>query len=404
VIVTTGDELLVARTARAVALRVAVLVGLAMSVLVGVVVLVVARQQDAATDSMLRHAVVTVDDVGDPPPGSWVVIATGSAVEISPGLPAEAKPSLTALRAEAGRALQLRTVRAGELQLRVVTARTSSGTVQVVLDRRPLLADRGRLERAMAVALAAGLVFAALLGAVAGRRAVRPLAEALGLQRSFVADASHELRTPLTLLSTRAQVLKRDLAGTGLSQGLLNDADGVVHDIQRLGHVVEDLLVAADPRGEDLSNPLDLIGVVDGVIESALAHAAARGVELVPLFPTGALSIQVAGSAAALRRAVLALVDNAIDHTPSGGRVTVGLRVEGGQARLAVTDTGPGVSPANASTVLRRFHSGGHRAGRNHYGLGLALTNDVANRHGGRLRLLPSETGSTFELSLPVRR
>jgi two-component system OmpR family sensor kinase len=68
----------------------------------------------------------------------------------------------------------------------------------------------------------------------------------------------------------------------------------------------------------------------------------------------------------------------------------------------AVSDTGPGIGPEAAQRVLRRFESGGHRAGRAHYGLGLALTHDVANRHGGQLRLAPSQVGATFELVLPA--
>ena len=62
---------------------------------------------------------------------------------------------------------------------------------------------------------AVGVLLAAGAGWVIGRRAVQPLAEALSLQRRFVTDASHELRTPLTVLHTRAQILRRRLAGTG---------------------------------------------------------------------------------------------------------------------------------------------------------------------------------------------
>jgi len=60
------------------------------------------------------------------------------------------------------------------------------------------------------------------------------------------------------------------------------------------------------------------------------------------------------------------------------------------------------VAEAVVDSALRRFDSGGHRAGRAHYGLGLALTHDVANRHGGQLRLAPGEVGATFELALPA--
>ena len=95
----------------------------------------------------------------------------------------------------------------------------------------------------------------------------------------------------------------------------------------------------------------------------------------------------------ALRRAVLALVDNAIDHTPDGGEVRVAVRRAGRDVVLVVSDTGPGIRPEDAERVLRRFDSGGHRSGRAHYGLGLALTHDVANRHGGQLRLVRSDVG-----------
>jgi signal transduction histidine kinase len=109
----------------------------------------------------------------------------------------------------------------------------------------------------------------------------------------------------------------------------------------------------------------------------------------------------VQGFAPALRRAVLALVENAIDHTPPLGEVLVRTRRERGAVIVSVSDTGPGIDPGAAHDVLRRFHSGGQRAGRAHYGLGLALTHDVANRHGGQLRLAASGVGATFELVLP---
>jgi two-component system OmpR family sensor kinase len=98
---------------------------------------------------------------------------------------------------------------------------------------------------------------------------------------------------------------------------------------------------------------------------------------------------------------VLALVENAIDHTPPQGAVLVRTRRDRRDVIVSVSDTGPGIDPRAAHDVLRRFHSGGQRAGRAHYGLGLALTHDVANRHGGQLRLAPGDVGATFELVLP---
>ena len=92
-----------------------------------------------------------------------------------------------------------------------------------------------------------------------GRRAVRPLAQALALQRDFVADASHELRTPLTLLSTRAQLLARSLQDTDVGGDIREDSRGVVRDTSRMVAVVDDLLLAADAGAPGpIAVPVDL--------------------------------------------------------------------------------------------------------------------------------------------------
>jgi two-component system OmpR family sensor kinase len=396
-----GDEVLVRRAAREVAIQVAALVAVAMLLLVVLVTIVVVRGQAGAADDLLRNTVRTADDVGDPPSGIWLVMDTAKGLEKTPGLPGELDAALAGLRGSAGTAVRLSNVREDdEAEYRVATVRRDGRPVQAVLDLTTTHQQRTRLLQAMGFATVVGLVFAALLGVLLGRRAVRPLARALALQRTFVADAGHELRTPLTLLSTRAQVLDRALQRSDLSEEVLRDSRGVVEDTQRLGEVVEDLLVAADPRSEESREPVDLNRLAGSVADSARAHATAAGVTL--LHGATDEDCTVLGSHIALRRAVLALVDNAIDHTPDGGEVRVAVRRAGREAILLVSDTGPGIRPEDAERVLRRFDSGGHRSGRAHYGLGLALTHDVANRHGGQLRLVRSDTGAAFELVLPA--
>jgi two-component system OmpR family sensor kinase len=396
-----GDEVLVRRAAREVAVRSAALVGVTMLLLIVLVTIVVVRGQAGAADNLLRSTLRTADDVGDPPPGVWLVMDSPTGVEITPGLPPELKADLAGLRRNAGSSPQLTSAKLDDAaEYRVATGIRDGRPIQAVLDLTTSHQERTRLLQAMGVASAAGLIFAALLGILLGRRAVRPLARALALQRAFVADAGHELRTPLTLLSTRAQVLDRALQGSGLSDELLRDSRGVVQDTQRLGEVVEDLLVAADPRGEEDHQPVDLAQIAEAVADSARAHATEVRVRL--SWQTTGVGSTVLGSAGAIRRAVLALVDNAVDHTPRDGEVRIEVRRSGRDVVLAVSDTGPGIRPEEAERVLRRFDSGGHRSGRAHYGLGLALTHDVANRHGGQLRLVNSKIGATFELVLPA--
>ncbi|MGW6194589.1 sensor histidine kinase [Kribbella sp. NPDC055110] len=395
-----GDEVLVRRAAREVAVQAAALVAVAMLLLIALVTLVVVRGQASAEDDLLRSAVATADDVGDPPAGTWLVMAGPSGTTTSPGLPEELLPELAALRARATGQVSLITLENDDGQFRVASGVVNDKRVQAVLNLATAHKDRVRMLQAMGLAAALGLLLAGLLGVLIGRRAVRPLAQALTLQRAFVADAGHELRTPLTLLSTRAQVLGRALRRTGASDEVLGDADGVVEDTRRLAGVVDDLLAAADPRGADNYEPVDLVGIARDVADAAGAHADEAGVRLRWTADTDAA--RALGSPSAIRRATIALVDNAIDHTPSGGEVRITVRRHRGDVILAVSDTGPGIGPEAAQRVLRRFDSGGHRSGRKHYGLGLALAHDVANRLGGQLRLAPSDLGATFELVLPA--
>ena len=371
-----------------------------MLLLVALVTLVVVRGQDSSTDTLLRTTAASADDVGDPPHGSWIVISRGPQLSVSPGLPAAVSARLAGLRQSPP---AVRTVVTGHGdEYRVLTKARSGSIIQVVLDLRPQREERERLFKAMAAAALISLLVAAGLGVVLGRRAVRPLAQALTLQRTFVADASHELRTPLTLLSTRVQLLDAQLRAGRLDPQALEDSRGVVADVHRLGEVVEDLLVAADPRQDDQHVRVDLGALITEVASSAAAHATEAEVTLSVVLPDDPSGLSVTGSPVGLRRAVLALADNAIDHTPTQGVVTLAVRRHRRTVVVAVSDSGPGIAPAAVEQVFRRFHSGGQRSGRAHYGLGLALTHDVANRHGGELRLAPSQTGTTFELVLPV--
>ncbi|WP_435156981.1 sensor histidine kinase [Amycolatopsis sacchari] len=384
------------RTALAAGLQSALAVAITVGVLCGVAVLIVLRSQQADQNSLLTTTVERTDDVTDPPAGVWLAIERYGHLDLTPGLPAEAldRNALTATAADGTTRTSDVSVRHGEY--RTLTQRRGDEVVQAVLDLHPAHVERERLIKALLVTGAVGLVLAAAAGAWSGRRALVPLARALSLQRRFVADAGHELRTPLTLLTTRAQLLRRHAAGTPLE----SEVDELVTDARHLTGILEDLLLAADPREDRSRQRTDFAATVRDAVTAARPAATERGVQL-DLADAGPAPVD--GTETALRRAVTALLDNGIRHATS--TVTVAVRASGKHVTLTVTDDGTGIDPEVMPTLFTRFAPGpaGHApADRRRHGLGLALVSEIAARHGGSVSAHNAHGhGAVLRLSLP---
>jgi two-component system, OmpR family, sensor kinase len=118
---------------------------------------------------------------------------------------------------------------------------------------------------------------------------------------------------------------------------------------------------------------------------------------------TGDSRAVVRGSKSSLRRAVLALVDNAIDH--AAAVVSVDVRADRGTCRIAVSDDGPGIDENVLPRMFERFASAREpSSSRRHYGLGLALVADVAAAHGGKVTAgrRADGPGAVLTLTLPL--
>jgi signal transduction histidine kinase len=398
------DERLVRRTALRIGLQTAAAVAVTVVVLCAVAILVVLQSQRDVQNALLNTAIARADDVNDPPAGVWLVVEHAGQRTVSPGLPA-GFPDETAIRITAADQTNRATdVTVGGREYVVHTQPHGGGVVQAIMDLRSSHVDRDRLLNALLISGAVGLVLAGAVGAWLARRAVSPLLQALAVQRRFVADASHELRTPLTLLSTRAQLLRRRLK-QGTDPGSTGaDADGLVDDAARLTTILEDLLLAADPREEVPQQRVDLRLLVKQAADAAQPAAQERGVRLT--VEGRADPIHLNGFESGLRRAVTALLDNGIRHARAAVRIVVG--VENGQARVDVEDDGPGIDPAIVPSIFNRFAStpdDGAAAGRRRYGLGLALVSEIAARHGGSVTAHTSRGGgATLRLLLPLDR
>lgn len=286
----------------------------------------------------------------------------------------------------------------------VLTVSRDDAVVQVAVNLFELHQERERILGALGFGGAVGVLLSAVLGALLAHRAVQPMATALSLQRRFVADAGHELRTPLTLLSTRAQLVRRRVSLTrDPADGLMvRDLDGIVADTRALTDILEELLLAADTRTPVPQEPVDLTAVVNAVVSAAQAAAEASQISLRLESTEG--STLSAGAPMALKRAVTALIDNALTHAEH--QVEVSLEPRGAQVAITVSDDGPGISDTTLPRMFHRFSSDRDSpdAAARHYGLGLSLVSEIALRHGGTVsaenRAAPHH-GAVLTLLLP---
>ena len=251
-----------------------------------------------------------------------------------------------------------------------------------------------------------GLLGIIALGATSwylARRAAQPLAAALEVQRSFVADASHELRTPLTTLTSRIQLAEHRAARGG-------DVGGALADLRRdaavMDAVLTDLLVTAESAGTTGADA-HAAATVGAAAREAASVLAPRAAEAdVSVAVEVADELVVAADAVALQRALTALLDNALRFAPRGSTVEVSAVVVGRRVDIRVVDHGPGIRGIDPEHVFDRFaraEGAGDGSGRRGFGLGLALVRDLAHRFGGTVAVEEtSASGTTFLLSLPA--
>jgi two-component system OmpR family sensor kinase len=282
---------------------------------------------------------------------------------------------------------------------------------QLPIGRPRVYVDAGDLVQALILIGIGAVVFAGVVSWIIARRAVTPLGTALRLQRQFVADASHELRTPLAVLDARIQVLERRLrsAAPAEPEETAKTVAELRTDSKALIDIVNDLLLAAGGTDETGSHdPVSVAPIAQEALDSLRILAAERHVALV--LDAGDDEILVRMPSTSLRRAVVALVDNAVTHSPEGGTVTVRLRREGARLVLTVTDEGAGITGITPERVFERFaHAPAQEVtatrvpARPSFGIGLALVREIAQRQGGRVFVAEtSATGTSIRFDVPA--
>jgi heavy metal sensor kinase len=218
--------------------------------------------------------------------------------------------------------------------------------------------------------------------------------------RRFAADAAHELRTPLTVLKGEVEVALRAERSSEEYRRVLTSS---LEEVERLTRLAEDLLLLSRfaARTPPPRSRVELDAVLVDAFDVGVRLGQAQGVAV---RPGEVCPAAVEGDAAALRRAIVNLVDNAVKYTPAGGKVELSLGCADGRAAIVVSDTGIGIDPADGQRVFEPFvrldtpmpEAGGA-------GLGLAIARSIVRAHGGTITVESRlGAGSTFTIYLPL--
>ena len=219
-------------------------------------------------------------------------------------------------------------------------------------------------------------------------------------QRRFIADVGHELRTPLTVIKGNVDLMRRMGCSDDESLG------GIESEVDRLTRLVGDLLLLA--QAESGKIPLDRrIVELDTLLLEALHQMQVLARDRLNLRLGEIDQVLVCGDQDRLKQVIVNLVGNAIQYTPEGGEVVVGLSKSSGQAKLTVNDTGPGIPAEDLPHVFERFYRGEKSRTRSRngkgFGLGLSIAYWIVRNHEGRIEVNSKEgQGTTFCVWLPL--
>lgn len=224
------------------------------------------------------------------------------------------------------------------------------------------------------------------------------------LRRELVANISHDLRTPLTSLRGYLETL-------ALKQSSLTDADrhryleGAIRQADRLNRLVSDLFELARLESGTQEMEIEALALAElahDAVQQFRLQARERGVELLVQVPDGPAMVE--GDMGLLARVLDNLIDNGLQHTPAGGRVSLGLRETRQWVSVEVVDTGCGISPDDLPYVFDRFFRDQERdLTGDHAGLGLAITKRIVELHGGTIDVESQlDRGTKFSVTLPA--
>jgi two-component system phosphate regulon sensor histidine kinase PhoR len=235
-------------------------------------------------------------------------------------------------------------------------------------------------------------------------RDISPRKKTERLKNQFLSIVAHELRTPVTAIKAFATILYRGMRGAPPPEHvpILKD---MLSQSDRLGHEIDKVICLGRLDAADFTPDVEVVKaakLLKQVMPPFEAEAKEKNLSL--LVTDESDDVKVNADILDIRRALRALIENAVKFTPEGGEIEVSLTVEEDVVVFLVRDTGIGIAPNSQTTIFEKFIQLENPLTRQYggSGLGLSFAAAIVESHGSTISVESApEEGSTFRFSLP---
>lgn len=224
------------------------------------------------------------------------------------------------------------------------------------------------------------------------------------LRRELVANVSHDLRSPIASIQGYLETIQ--MKGETITKEELNSYFGtVLSNTQKLNRLIDDLFELSKLDAEEVTPNLENISMaelIQDLVQQFNPIAEKNGVTLEAEFPRNPNAL-IEADISLMNRALTNLIDNAIQHTPKGGKVTISSIKRGEDFVVEISDTGCGISEEDLPHIFDRFYQADKsRSQKQGAGLGLAIAHKIFSLHGAEVMVSSIENkGTTFRVAIP---
>ncbi len=276
--------------------------------------------------------------------------------------------------------------------------------VQIIGNMNEKNAFNDKLLRSLAISALFGVSICFVCGYFIAGRAMIPIIDNMEKQKEFVADASHELRTPITIVRTNIDLVMSSPDENVSTQ--LTWLENAYKETERMEKLITDLLFLArtDLKQAELDlKKVDINELLEDMYFSVYPSSVEKGISMEFCYDDAEPAILA--DMQKIEQLMLILLDNAMQYTPKGGKVTVVTQKLSSNVLISVTDTGIGISEEDITKIFDRFYRADKARSRRQggTGLGLSIAKWIVDIHKGTITAssVLSE-GTTMEISFPI--